>query len=81
MPEKDMSTYNNFYELALGKGDPVKEFEHLLGLWALRFLVATLAITPLRDLFGINFTRSTPHTDNGFLSFVCRAILMGCAQH
>lgn len=38
-------------------GNTVKEFEHLLGLWALRFLVATLAITPLRDLFGINWIR------------------------
>lgn len=38
-------------------GNPVKEFEHLLGLWALRFLVATLAITPLRDLVGINWIR------------------------
>jgi len=38
-------------------GNPVKEFEHLLGLWALRFLVATLAITPLRDLAGINWIR------------------------
>ncbi|ANH03929.1 protein-methionine-sulfoxide reductase heme-binding subunit MsrQ [Shinella sp. HZN7] len=38
-------------------GNPVKEFEHLLGLWALRFLVATLAITPIRDLLGINWIR------------------------
>lgn len=38
-------------------GNPVKEFEHLLGLWALRFLVATLAVTPIRDLFGINWVR------------------------
>lgn len=38
-------------------GNPVKEFEHLLGLWALRFLIATLAITPIRDLFGINWIR------------------------
>lgn len=38
-------------------GNPVKEFEHLLGLWALRFLIATLAITPLRDLAGINWIR------------------------
>src|SRR6218665_1754168 len=38
-------------------GNPVKEFEHLLGLWGLRFLVATLAITPLRDLAGINWIR------------------------
>ena len=38
-------------------GNPVKEFEHLLGLWALRFLVTTLAVTPLRDLAGINWIR------------------------
>lgn len=38
-------------------GNPVKEFEHLLGLWALRFLIATLAVTPLRDLSGINLLR------------------------
>lgn len=38
-------------------GNPVKEFEHLLGLWALRFLIGTLAVTPLRDLFGINALR------------------------
>ncbi|MDH4440197.1 MAG: protein-methionine-sulfoxide reductase heme-binding subunit MsrQ [Rhizobium sp.] len=34
--------------------DPVRAFEHLLGLWALRFLCLGLAVTPLRDLFGIN---------------------------
>ena len=38
-------------------GNPVKEFEHLLGLWALRFLIATLAVTPLRDLSGISLLR------------------------
>ena len=48
-----------FYLGATGAlpGNPVKEFEHLLGLWALRFLVATLAITPIRDLFAINWIR------------------------
>lgn len=48
-----------FYLGASGQlpGNPVKEFEHLLGIWALRFLVATLTITPLRDLFGINWLR------------------------
>ncbi|KQW27400.1 sulfite oxidase [Rhizobium sp. Root274] len=34
--------------------DPVRAFEHLLGLWALRFLCLGLAVTPLRDLFGMN---------------------------
>ena len=36
---------------ALG-ADPVAEIEHRLGIWALRFLVITLAITPLRQLTG-----------------------------
>ena len=30
--------------------DPVAEIEHFLGLWALRFLMIALAITPLRQL-------------------------------
>ena len=34
--------------------DPVRAFEHLLGLWALRFLCLGLSVTPLRDLLGIN---------------------------
>lgn len=48
-----------FYLGATGQlpGNPVKEFEHLLGIWALRYLIATLAITPMRDLFGINWIR------------------------
>ena len=36
---------------ALG-ADPVAEIEHFLGLWALRFLMLALAITPLRHLTG-----------------------------
>ena len=36
---------------ALG-ADPVAEVEHRLGLWALRFLMLALAITPLRQLTG-----------------------------
>lgn len=49
----------SFYQGATGGLgiNPVKEFEHLLGLWALRFIILTLAITPLRDLFGINWIR------------------------
>src|SRR5690606_300938 len=38
-------------------GNAVKIFEHLLGVWALRYLLATLAVTPLRDLAGINLMR------------------------
>ena len=36
---------------ALG-ADPVAEIEHRLGLWALRLLLVTLAVTPLRQLTG-----------------------------
>ena len=38
---------------ALG-ADPVAAIEHRLGLWAIRFLMLALAITPLRQLTGWN---------------------------
>ncbi len=37
--------------------DPVKTLEHLLGLWALRFLIAALAVTPIRRFGGPSFIR------------------------
>jgi sulfoxide reductase heme-binding subunit YedZ len=37
--------------------DPMRTLEQTLGLWALRFLLAALAITPLRQLLGINLLR------------------------
>jgi sulfoxide reductase heme-binding subunit YedZ len=37
--------------------DPMRYLEQALGLWALRFLIATLAITPLRQLLNINLLR------------------------
>lgn len=37
--------------------DPMRTLEQLLGLWALRFLIASLAITPLRRLGGPNLLR------------------------
>jgi sulfoxide reductase heme-binding subunit YedZ len=37
--------------------DPMRELEHALGLWALRFLLASLAVTPLRQLTGISLLR------------------------
>ncbi|MGU3577264.1 protein-methionine-sulfoxide reductase heme-binding subunit MsrQ [Brucellaceae bacterium C25G] len=37
--------------------DPVKTFEQSLGVWALRFLILTLAISPIRDLVGWNYLR------------------------
>jgi len=37
--------------------DPVKTLEHMLGLWALRFIIASLAVTPIRRIGGPNITR------------------------
>jgi sulfoxide reductase heme-binding subunit YedZ len=41
------------YAQTLGT-DPVARLEHRTGLWALRLLLITLAITPLRRVTGIN---------------------------
>lgn len=52
--------------------DPVKTFERFLGLWTIRFLVLTLAITPLRDLGlfnGLRFRRAL-----GLLAFYYAAM-------
>lgn len=37
--------------------DPVKTFELFLGLWTIRFLILTLAISPARDLVCWNYLR------------------------
>jgi sulfoxide reductase heme-binding subunit YedZ len=37
--------------------DPMRALEHALGLWALRFLLVSLTITPLRQLAGLNLLR------------------------
>lgn len=37
--------------------NPIRTLEQELGIWALRFLIATLLVTPLRDLAGINLLR------------------------
>ena len=37
--------------------DPMKTLERTLGLWALRFLILSLTVTPLRDLTSINLLR------------------------
>lgn len=48
-----------FYHAFTGQlgADPLKTLEKLLGLWALRFLVLGLVITPLRKLGGPNLVR------------------------
>lgn len=37
--------------------NPIRTMEQELGIWALRFLIATLTVTPLRELFGISLLR------------------------
>ncbi|MGD9863879.1 MAG: protein-methionine-sulfoxide reductase heme-binding subunit MsrQ [Pseudodonghicola sp.] len=37
--------------------EPIKALEHGLGLWALQFLIAGLAVTPLRRHLGVNLLR------------------------
>lgn len=37
--------------------DPMKALEHGLGLWALKFMLAALAVTPLRRFTGISLIR------------------------
>ncbi len=37
--------------------DPAKTLEHMLGLWALRFIVAGLVVTPLRRMGGVSLLR------------------------
>jgi sulfoxide reductase heme-binding subunit YedZ len=37
--------------------NPIQTFEHLLGEWALRFMIVTLLVTPVRDLTRVNFYR------------------------
>lgn len=52
--------------------DPVKTFERFLGLWTIRFLILTLAITPLRDLGlfnGLRYRRAL-----GLLAFYYAAL-------
>jgi methionine sulfoxide reductase heme-binding subunit len=38
--------------------NPIKKAEHFTGEWALRFLLLSLAVTPLRQLFGWNWLAS-----------------------
>lgn len=45
-----MIVWDGFYD-ALG-ANPIEKITHRTGDWALRFLLITLAITPLRKLFG-----------------------------
>ena len=47
--------------------DPQKTLERTLGLWALRFLILTLAVTPLRRLGVINLLRY--RRDFGLIAF------------
>lgn len=36
------------------EAEPIKDVTHRTGIWALRLLIASLAVTPLRRYFGLN---------------------------
>ena len=56
--------------------DPTKEGEHMLGKWVLRFLFATLLITPLRSLTGWNWLAKHRRTLGLFaFAYVCLHLL------
>jgi sulfoxide reductase heme-binding subunit YedZ len=42
--------------------NPVKEGEHLLGTWTMKYLVATLAVTPIRRVTGWNWLQRDRRT-------------------
>lgn len=64
-------TFNLAVSDQLG-ADPLKVLERTLGLWALRFLVAGLAITPLRRIGGPNLVRY--RRTAGLLAFIYAAL-------
>ena len=49
------AAYISWRALSGGEVDAIPYFEHGLGQWALRFLIATLCITPLRQIFSVAF--------------------------
>jgi sulfoxide reductase heme-binding subunit YedZ len=55
--------------------DPLKALEHGLGLWALRFLILTLCVSPLRHLVGLNLLRYRRAL--GLLAFYYGALHLG----
>jgi sulfoxide reductase heme-binding subunit YedZ len=55
--------------------DPMRTLEQQLGLWALRFLLVTLAITPLRRLGGPNLLRYRRAT--GLVTFAYATLHLG----
>ncbi|WP_210484999.1 protein-methionine-sulfoxide reductase heme-binding subunit MsrQ [Microvirga antarctica] len=52
--------------------DPMKYLEQSLGLWALRFLIAALAVSPVRQLLNVNLLRYRRAI--GLLSFYYAAL-------
>jgi sulfoxide reductase heme-binding subunit YedZ len=70
-----------FLNTSLLGSNPVKESEHFLGEWTLRFLIATVAVTPLRQVLGWNWLAKHRRTMGLFafgyvmLHWICYALL------
>lgn len=59
--------------------DPVREMEHQLGLWGLWLIIATLVVTPLRQITGISLLKYRRAL--GLLTFfyiVCHLAVWAC---
>lgn len=55
--------------------EPISALERMLGLWALRFLLASLAVTPLRQIAGVDLLRY--RRPLGLLAFFYAAAHLG----
>ena len=62
-----------FYQIAFNQlgPEPVKEITHVTGQWTLRFIIITLAMTPLQKITKLNFWISYRRMFGLFVFFLC----------
>ena len=67
-----------FYQIAFNQlgPEPVKEITHVTGQWTLRFIIITLAMTPLQKITKLNFWISYRRMFGLFVFFYASAHMM-----
>jgi len=67
-----------FYQIAFNQlgPEPVKEITHVTGQWTLRFIIITLAMTPLQKITKLNFWISYRRMFGLFVFFYASTHLM-----
>ena len=67
-----------FYQIAFNQlgPEPVKEITHVTGQWTLRFIIITLAMTPLKKITKLNFWISYRRMFGLFVFFYASTHLM-----